>query len=303
MDRASTRTLQLRAATNEPRPLGDTGYELFEVIGQGGLGVVYRGQDPQGQPVAVKLLERRATRVDAHASERFVHEGELMAGLDSAHIVRVVDHDETEEGLPYLVMELLDGEDLEDRLERVGRLTPQRAVTLGLQLCAALEAAHRHGIVHGDIKPGNIFLCDDRGEPDYGMLIDFGASPVPLGPGDDSQAALIGTPEYIAPEQVDARLGPIGPAADLYALGAVLFRCLTGQLPFHGEPLSQLFQRIHDDAPPLRSLAPDVTPELAAVIDRALARRPAKRCASARDFATALTQAYAHETERWQHAA
>lgn len=303
MDRASTRTLQLRAATDEPRPLGDTGYELFEVIGQGGLGVVYRGQDPQGQPVAVKLLERRATRVDAYAPERFRCEGELMAGLDSPHIVRVVDHDETKEGLPYLVMELLAGEDLEDRLERVGRLTTGQVISLGLQLCSALEAAHRQGIVHGDIKPGNIFLCDDRDEPDYGMLIDFGASPVPLGPGDDGEATLIGTPEYIAPEQVDARLGPLGPAADLYALGAVLFRCLTGQLPFHGEPLSQLFQRIHDDAPPLRNLVPEIAPELAVAIDRALARQPQERFASARDLAAALEQASSKEAKRWQHAA
>lgn len=302
MERASTRTRQLRAATDEARPLGDTGYELFDVIGQGGLGVVYRGRSDSGRPVAVKLLERRASRADAHAAERFRCEGELMARLDSPHIVRVVDHDETKDGLPYLVMELLEGEDLEARLRRVGRLTIDQVVALGLQLCRALEAADRRGVVHGDIKPSNIFLCNDRDELDHGVLIDFGASPVPLGAQDDD-TALVGTPEYMAPEQVDARIGNLGVATDLYALGAVLFRCLAGRLPFRGEPLSQLFQRIHDDAPPLRDVAPEIAPALAAVIDRALARRPEQRFASAGAFAEALERAARVTRGRWEQAA
>jgi WD40 repeat protein len=270
------------------------GYDVECLIGRGGTGVVYKARHLNlNRPVALKML---GTGAHAGPQElaRFRHEAETVAGLRHAHIVQVYDVGDLD-GCPYFTMEFVEGGSLADHLAR----TPQPARSAASMLATvatALEAAHRSGLVHRDLKPSNILLTAD-GVPkvtDFGLALRFG---------DPSDLALVGaqagTPSYMAPEQALARAASIGPAVDVYALGAVLFEMLTGRPPFAGataiDTLSQAM--FHEPVPPSR-LVPGVPRDLETICLKCLQKTAEKRYATAADLAADLGRFIAHEPIR-----
>ncbi len=253
--------------------------DRFEVVrhaGSGGMGEVYQAVDRlSGQTVAVKLLRGDA---DAETVERFALESHVLARLSHPDIVRYVAHGRVGADL-FLAMEWLEGLTLSQRLSRQG-LTIEESVALIRRIAEALGVAHAQGIVHRDIKPGNVFLVD--GEVTRVKLLDFGIARLQSSAVELTRTGiLIGTPAYMAPEQargertLDAR-------ADLFSLGGILFRCLTGQTPFSGDDvMAVLVKIVVEEAPPVTALRPDVPPSRAQRVARMLAKRPADRPADA----------------------
>ena len=254
----------------EELPLVDGRFELKRVAGAGGMGKVYLAHDRlTGQPVAVKVLSSAGG--DAR---RFAREAAVLADLLSPAIVRYVAHGVTPTGDPYLAMEWLEGEPLNVRLGR-GKLAPRDAVVIALRLAEALSVAHHHGVIHRDLKPSNVLL--EGGAPQRAKLIDFGIAREGSDPSDDTSAGMfLGTPGYMAPEQLTSK-APLDGRADLYALGALLFRCAAGRLPFEAEDVVAILMRVaHDEAPRLSSLL-RVSPLLDDLVAAMLARNPADR--------------------------
>lgn len=220
------------------RVLADA-YMVEEPLGEGGMSVIYRGvQLNVGRPVAIKVLRTmsggRRVAPDAHLA-RFEREAVATSRLSHPHVVQLIDFGETEEGAPFLVLELLEGEDLYDLILREGRLSPHRAALIGVQITHALRAAHGLGIIHRDLKPENIFLCEFAGRHDFVKVMDFGVATMRGGvtPRLTTQGSALGTPLYMAPEQFrDSE--SVTPAADIYALGCVLWEMLVGQPPHSG---------------------------------------------------------------------
>jgi serine/threonine protein kinase len=289
----------VRAAVGEPadlsflRPAGRPGllgslgtYEVLEVIGRGGMGLVLKALDPALQRlVALKVLAPHLA-VSTTARRRFVREGRAAAAVRHEHVVAVHAVHEAE-GLPYLVMQYVPGESLQARLDRAGPLDVAEVVRIGYETASGLAAAHEKGLIHRDIKPANLLLEDS---PARVRITDFGlaraADDVPL----TQQGVVAGTPEYMAPEQ--ARGEPIDPRADLYALGCVLYACCTGAPPFHGEaPVTVLRRVTEEEPPPVREQNPDVPAWLEQFITRLLAKDPADRVQTAAE-AAALLQGY-----------
>jgi predicted Ser/Thr protein kinase len=247
-------------------------FELGELAGRGGMGAVYRALDrTTGEAVAVKVLRD----AEPETRERFAREARTLAALSHPGIVRYVSQGLTDEGEPFLVMEWVEGEELGRRLKR-GNLSPGESVRLVGALAEALGAAHRCGVIHRDLKPTNVLLVgSELARP---KLLDFG-----IARGGEGERALtmtgvvLGTPGYLSPEQargerdVDAR-------ADVFALGCLLFRCLTGRLPFVAdEPVAALLKVVLEEPPRVRELSPRVSPELDAFVARMLAKRRADR--------------------------
>jgi eukaryotic-like serine/threonine-protein kinase len=247
---------------------------------------VYEAEGPEGARFAVKILDAVWAR-DPEAAGRFAREGRAASDIRSPHIVRVVDGG-TEGGSPYLVMELLEGEDLARRLRARRRLGLDEALSLVEQTLAGLVAAHAAGIVHRDLKPENLFLSPaPDGEGDLVKIVDFGMSkrerpagstkPLPL----TRRGKALGTPLYMSPEQARAA-ADVDARSDLFAVGAILFECLTGRPPFVGETYEQILLKIcMEDAPDVRRWAPEVPDALAALVSKALERERERRYASA----------------------
>jgi len=254
-------------------------YRLETPLGRGGTATVWRGTDVRlGRPVAVKMLDR-AGMADPAARQRFQREARTVAGLAHPTIVAVHDFDIDDAGVPYLVMELVDGDSVADRLAD-GPLDIGQAVGIAGQVCAALAAAHAAAVVHRDVKPANILITSTGTVKvcDFGIarLQHTAATQASLtGP-----AAVVGTADYMAPEQ--AAGDPVDGRADLYALGCVLYAMLTGAAPFSGDsPVSVASQHLHRDPAPVASLRPEVPPGLDALISNLLAKNPADRPADA----------------------
>ncbi|MBZ5712234.1 serine/threonine-protein kinase, partial [Nannocystis pusilla] len=249
-------------------------FEIDRVAGSGGMGVVYRARDRvSGEWVALKLLQAGVAGPDDAA--RFTREARLLAELRHPGIVGYVDHGRTPEGQRFLAMEWLEGEDLGRRLVR-GRLPLPDCVALLRRIADALACAHRSGVVHRDLKPSNVFLID--GELARAKLLDFGiarrlsASHVLTATG-----RVIGTPEYMAPEQARGARD-LTPAADLFSLGCIFYECLTGHSPFGAEHLAAVLVRILFEAPaPLAERRPGLPAPLVRLVDRLLAKDPAQR--------------------------
>src|SRR4051794_19980723 len=283
-----------------PRPSVDTveldelrqvlpAYEFGEVLGRGTFAVVIAARHVRlGRDVAVKRLTQ-AVLMDGESRDRFSTEARLLASLDHPHVVRV--HDYVEEGsVCALVMERLHGGSLGERI-RTAQVDRMAACAFTAAALYGLEHAHRHGILHRDIKPENLLF----GEGDVLKVADFGIAKVlgAQGARMTATAAVIGTPTYMAPEQVSSSVGPLSAATDVWAMGAVLFEMIAGVPPFarRGELTDVLLERIRDDPAPLQTRVPDVPPELAEVVMRALARDPRDRYASAWAYAKALEDA------------
>lgn len=255
-------------------------YRLEEHRAHGGMAEVWRATDLQlSRTVAVKLLKPHLT-ADSTLAERFRREAVAAANLNHYNIVTV--HDAIEdEGRQAVVMEFVDGKSLRELLDTNGRLATNLVVHIGTSVCAALEAAHKLGIIHRDVKPGNVLLMKDGRV----MLTDFGIAKV-LGEGEDltSENIMMGTAKYLSPEQV--RGDKLDDRADLYSLGIVLYECLVGKVPFVGSNDTETaLARLQKEAPTITSLRPDVDPGIAAVIHKMMAREPRNRfqsCAQAR---------------------
>ena len=269
-------------------------YRLTRLIGRGGMGAVYEGQHLRlAKRVAVKLM---APELAAHgeAMARFRREAEVTSQLGHPHIVQVFDFGVTAAGAPYLVMEYLEGEDLDQRLRRVGPFALPAAAALVKQVASALAATHGKGIVHRDLKPANVFLVavDDA---DFVKVVDFGISKVRTATTKLTAAAVVmGTPNYMAPEQATGRVDEIDHRTDQWALGCIAYELLAGRPPFVGENVaSLLYQVVHQEPSPLAASAPQVTPAVEAVLARALAKRMDDRFPSMTAFARTFEDAVA----------
>jgi len=283
--------------TREPVDVGPCGtrvdrYQVETLLGFGGFGGVYTATHINlAQRVAIKLLRARGD-TDPLVAERFVREARAAAAIHSPHVVRVSDFGETEGGEAFLVMELLAGRDLDAMMRATPRLAEDRCVGILLEVLAGLSAAHRAGVVHRDLKPANIFLAQEGGA-ELAKIIDFGISHARLRPEDRTLTAagmILGTPAYMAPEQIQGR--PVDARVDVYAAGVVLYQMLSGALPHEADTFERLVVLVCTEEPrPVRSVAPQLTYALAHVVDRAIARDPAARHASADAFADALRAA------------
>jgi serine/threonine-protein kinase len=271
-------------------------YRLGRVIAEGGMGVVYEALDERlGRTVALKLL-REDLASDGEFRRRFIDESRAAASLDHPNILPVFDADEAD-GVLYIATRLVAGQDLRRLIAREGRLGIDRAVRIAAQLAAALDHAHAKGIVHRDVKPGNVLIVPaDRDEHEHAYLIDFGIVKRADAQGPDVTAIgrFVGTPEYAAPEQI---LGePMTGRVDQYALAGVLFHCLTGASPY-ADISSATVMQAHLTAPVPHLLAerPDAPSALDAALMRAMDKDPSRRFASCRAFLDA-TRATASET-------
>lgn len=268
-------------------------YAVSAMIGRGGMATVWRAHDTVlEREVALKRL-RPSLMSDPESAERFRREAETVARLTHPGLVRLLDRGEDAEG-PFLVMELVEGEDLKARIRREGRLDPHEAARICAEVARALDHAHRHGIVHRDIKSQNV-LIDVEGRA---KLTDFGIARLMESHADSGltrTGMLMGSSDYLAPEQAEGR--PIDGRTDVYSLGIVLWECLTGRLPFPGDSfLAVAMRHVTDPLPDPRSVAPDIPAHLAACALRAGAKNPAHRFDSANRFAHALEEPESGDT-------
>jgi DNA-binding beta-propeller fold protein YncE len=252
------------------------GYRIQALLGRGGMGVVYLAEQigPHRQ-VALKLLLDQATSSEAFR-ERFLRESELAAAIDHPNVLPVYDAGETD-GVLWIAMRHVDGTDLQARLDRNGPLAPEQALAICGQVAGALDAAHSRGLVHRDVKPGNVLLAMEDGAVTHAYLADFGLTKRIGGVrGLTGSGQVLGTIDYIAPEQIEGR--QVDGRADQYSLGCVLFECLTGTVPFRRDSeLAVLWAHVHDPPPPVGEHRPDLPATLDDVIGRALAKAPGDR--------------------------
>ncbi len=268
-------------------------YKLTRLLGRGGMGAVWEGTHTSlGTRVAVKFIDAEYAE-SPEARSRFENEARAAAKLRSKHVVEVYDHGVTDDGRPFIVMEFLQGEPLDKRLDRVGRLPAKDTAHIVLQVCRALTKAHAAGIVHRDLKPENVFLVwDDDEGTDVAKVVDFGIAKFT----DSSLAAssstrtgsVLGTPYYMSPEQARG-LRSIDYRSDLWSVGVIVYRCIVGTLPFEGEAVGDLLVKLCTAPIPVPSrIAPDVPPGFDAWLAKALNREPGERFASAAQLADSL---------------
>lgn len=263
-------------------------YRLFELLGRGGNGEVYRGLNTKSNlPVAVKVLHPNLISEDTLV-DRFFREARVAASLTSSHLVRVHELGLGPEGAPFIVMEMLEGQSLAELLRSEGTLSLPAVGTLVEHVAQGLAAAHASGIVHRDIKPGNLLRTEERGQVTW-KIVDFGISKLMAGTGTLTQGALLGTPGYMAPEQVNGL--DVDERADVFGLGAVVYRAVTGRPPFSGpDPIAVALRSTQQQ--PLRPSALQKLPhDVDDVLGLALAKDPHERLASATLFAEAFLSA------------
>ncbi|OLE55210.1 MAG: hypothetical protein AUG51_04480 [Acidobacteria bacterium 13_1_20CM_3_53_8] len=268
----------------------DEKYRLDERLGVGGMGTVYRATHLLiDRPVAVKVLNPRFVEDEA-AKQRFRREARAAGRLRHSNAVAVTDFGQTSDGFTYIVMELLEGKTLRDILARDAPLDTARAVSIMLQVSAAVAAAHEAGVIHRDLKPANIFIVQRRHVPPIVKVLDFGIAKLAADSVDESDpqtltqmGVMIGTPRYMSPEQCDGK--SLTPASDVYSLGIILYEMLTGMTPFTGlTPLSIALKHSSEIPRRPRELVPSIPETLEQVILHALEKRPEFRPADAGEF-------------------
>jgi serine/threonine protein kinase len=254
------------------------------------MGMVFEAEHVRlKRRMAVKVLAQHLSK-DAHALARFNREAEIISQLQHQHVVQVTDFDTTEAGEPYLVMELLSGESLATRLERERCLPIADAVRIAFQVSSGLAVAHAASIVHRDLKPANIFLSQIAGQSALVKLLDFGISKrAGAGKGLTGEYDILGTPDYMAPEQALGKTAQVDHRGDQYALAVITYEMLAGRTPFAGDDVMDVLRQvISAEPPPIEQLAPHVPVEVGEVLRRALSKDPHQRFASITDFAQAL---------------
>jgi hypothetical protein len=268
-------------------------YQLIEELGRGGMAVVYRAYQPSlNRHVALKVLPPQLV-FDQQSVSRFQREARAAASLRHPNIVVIYDVGQ-EQGIHYIAMEYLQGRTLKQLVEKEGRLHPRRAMHIVEQLAAALDYAHQRALVHRDIKPANIFVQgggDPAGARDHVTLTDFGIARAAFETQQlTREGMLMGTPEYMAPEQATG--GEVDERTDLYALGVVLYQMLTGRMPYQGHtPHAVLHNVIYEAPPPPRQLNPNLSPAVEAVVLKAIAKQPEQRFQRGADLVRALRRA------------
>jgi WD40 repeat protein/serine/threonine protein kinase len=304
---ASQPTLDLKGLLAPPEAAEELGrlggYRVLKLLGAGGMGLVFQAEDLRlKRAIALKVMKPDlSTRPDLSA--RFQREAQAAAAVKHDHIATIY-HVGEDRGVPFLTMELLEGESLASRLERHGKLPPAEVLRIGHQAACGLAAAHQKGLIHRDIKPANLWLEGEPGASAHGepgasatggrvKILDFGLAKLESSDIQATQSGrVMGTPAYMAPEQ--ARGETVDPRADLFSLGCVLYRSTTGQLPFKGgETMSVLWSLANEQPRSARTVNPEVPGALSDLIDRLLAKDPAGRPASAQAVAEAL-EAMAH---------
>jgi len=267
-------------------------YRLDAQIGTGGMSTVYRAFDTVlEREVAIKLMHREIAR-DSDQLERFRREARAVAQLNHPHIVQVIDFGE-DEHLPFIVFEFVDGETLKERIRRFGRLAVPEAIAYAIEIARALGAAHERGIVHRDVKPQNV-LVDEEGSA---KVTDFGIARTLDQEGLTADGRVLGTTDYVSPEQA---LGhPVTGQSDIYSLGVVLFEMLTGDVPFHAESqVAVAMKHVREELPDLAIRRPEVSAALAAVLDRATAKRVELRYTTVEELIADLEEVLFVETAR-----
>jgi serine/threonine-protein kinase len=289
----------MTASSADPRIGTDLGpYRIEAVIGRGGMGVVYLAEQPSlGRKVALKILPPELAE-DADFRARFIRESRMAAAIDDPNILPIHEAGEIA-GVLFIAMRYVEGTDLEQRL-RGGALPADQVVHLLGQVASALDAAHARGLIHRDVKPANILIAgalgDDRGEHAY--LADFGLTKSRGGETDLTRAgSLLGTLDYMAPEQLEGR--ELDGMADQYALAAIAFRALTHRLPFpRDSDVAVITAHLHEPPPSASALAPDLPGEVDAVITRGMAKAPGDRYGSCGEFMAELRRALDPATGR-----
>ncbi len=266
-------------------------YLVEGTLGTGGMGAVFAvSHRVTGKRFAVKWL-LPTLHSESDAVKRFIREAQVAGRVDHPNVVEVYDVGQEGDSF-YMVMELLQGESLGDRVARVGRLAAAEACRIVIPVMRGLRAAHAAGIIHRDLKPDNIFLSRGAAGEETPKVLDFGISKMSALVGEVTSSItragmVMGTPHYMAPEQVRAQT--VDARTDVYALGVILYQLLTNALPFPGDTYSDLVLRIMTETPkPLRKLAPDTPEGLARVVERAMARDPGARFSSVDELAQAL---------------
>lgn len=274
-------------------------YELDSILGEGGIGVVLKARDTVlDKMVAIKMLR---SRLSANQAVRFHTEARTLARLNHPNILTALDFQVTEDGNPFLVLDFLEGEDLDSFIEREGPLELEEARDIFYQILDGLDYAHRQGIVHRDIKPSNIMLLEDHAGELLVKIVDFGLSKLVLADqGDDyfdqkltATGAMLGSPLYMSPEQ--ARGQPAGPSSDIYSLGCVFYRVLTGSPPYFGDTaIETIKSRLEDSLPSLSELRPETEfdPGLEAVLSSMLERESQYRPATASQIKSRLSTVF-----------
>jgi len=272
--------------------LGDA-YRLVRRISEGAMGAVFEAvQLRLDRRVAVKILHG-ALAENAEALARFRREVKVLSKLGHPHVVQLLDFGATASNQPYLVTEYLEGEDLQQRLLRLERLTLPATVAIVRQVTSALAAIHGKAIVHRDLKPANVFLLELDGAVDFVKVVDFGISKVKTSDTALTRpASLLGTPEYMSPEQASGRVDDLDHRSDQWALAAMAWHMLTGRPPFTGRHLNEILERVVNDEPPsLHALAPGLPAEVERVLRRGLAKRQTQRFATVTSFGRAFESA------------
>jgi serine/threonine-protein kinase len=288
---ALERGLELRGLGTLPE--GDLGgtvlggkYRILHRIGSGGIGAVYSAEHVTlGHRIAVKLL-RGAAAADASETARLRREAQVQVSIEHPNVIRTLDLDQTPDGSIYVVMELLQGISLAERL-REGPVPPAQAVFIFVRMCRALDAAHRLGVIHRDLKPGNVFLCFDGSV----KVLDFGMSKFAQAESLTQEGYTLGTPEYMSPEQCIG--APLDPRSDLYALGVLMYEALTGDIPIQSRNRRDLLELHQRAVPvPMRERKPElkISEELDRIVLSCLAKRAGQRPTNARELENRLTQ-------------
>lgn len=268
-------------------------YRLVEVLDQGGMGTVFIAEHIRlGRKLAVKVLAQHLTH-DSQALARFHREAAIVAHLTHPHIVQVLDYDTTEDGQPYIVMELLRGESLSKKLEREGRIELGLVARILHQVALGLSAAHRASVVHRDLKPANVFLANDGDDQLQVKLLDFGIS---LRSSTDRRLTgeydVLGTPDYMSPEQAAGRTAQVDHRGDQYSLAVIAYEALSGSTPFPSSELMEVLRQVIATPPvPIQSVAPEVPSAVWQVLERALAKNPEQRFPSVLEFSQAFSAA------------
>ena len=271
-------------------------YRITRQMAQGGMGTVYEAAHVKltKKRFALKILHQHVSDV-ADVYQRFLREANIAADLGHPNIVNVTDYQETPEGLPYMVMEYLEGEDLGARLAR-GAMEPAELMAIVRQVSSALQAAHDRGIVHRDMKPENVFLVTARdGGPPMVKVLDFGISKIRHSKSIVTKnLSIMGTPQYMSPEQGEGEVAQIDHTTDIFALGIICYQALAGALPFDGPSLMAVVRAVCDKQHrPASELRPQLGPAVDRVLDRALAKDRAARYGRVLDFVAELDQALA----------
>jgi serine/threonine protein kinase len=267
-------------------------YDVQELIGEGGVGLVYKGVLRELKlPVAIKVL-RPEVAANKEVLARFQREAATASSIGNPHIVRMVELSVLPNGAAYLAMEYLDGESLAEHMKR-GALSVDEAISIGVQIMEALGACHERDVVHRDLKPDNIVLVERDGRPSFVKIVDFGMVRL-VGSSSKltNQGAIIGTPHYMAPEQCKGLTADH--RADIYSVGILLYRMVTGKLPFDGDKwLEVLSQQVHaEPVPPSQHLPAGALPRpLEAVILKAMQKEPDQRFQSMREMMQAIGDA------------